>query len=223
MSIETDFKKLKDSRLPFLWGKCHEALIGLWIDWWFSLKEKRLVNNGGRKIKDSKGNYRTADIFLCKLKNGRKYAIEGIAEVENTKPKWYEKLKTLEEYTKVKVGKNLKFPSLEFILLSIVYDENPNSSKKLYNKLIEEAKKVSRKIKQKVIIAKFIKSNIAESRKEVYATIDMAGVGGDKQKDFFIWKPFTGEIEIIIYNNGNEKIIKVGKKLVGKNKKQKGL
>ncbi len=220
MSLETELKKLNYSRLPFLWGKCHEALIGLWIDWWFSLNKKMLVNNCGRKIKDKNGIYRTADIFLCRLKKGRKYSVEGIAEVENTKSKWYEKLKTLEEHTKVKVGKNSKFPSLKFILLSIVYDENPNSSKKLYDKLIEEAKKVSKNINQKVIIAKFIKSNIAESRKEVYATIDMGGVGGDKQTDFFIWKPFTGEIEIIIYNNGNEKVIKIGKKLVGRGVKQ---
>lgn len=216
MTLEKDLKKLNYSRLPFLWGKCHEALIGIWIDWWFSLNKKRLVNNCGRKIKDNQGNYRTADIFLCKLKKRRKYGIEGIAEVENTKSKWYEKLKTLEEHAKVKVKNHKKFPSLKFILLSIVYDENPNSSKKLYNKLIEEAKNVSKKIKQKVIIAKFIKSNIAEARKEVYATIDMAGVGGDKQKDFFIWKPFTGEIELLIYHKGNEKIIKIGKKLVGK-------
>ena len=171
MSLETELKKLKYSRLPFLWGKCHEALIGLWIDWWFSLNKKMLVNNSGRKIKDSNGRYRTADIFLCRFKKGIRYSIEGIAEVENTKSKWSEKLKTKD-------------------------------------------------IKQKVIIAKFIKSNIAESRKEVYATVDMAGVGGDKQKDFFIWKPFTGEIEIIIYYNGNEKTIKVGKKLVGKGVKK---
>lgn len=92
--------------------------------------------------------------------------------------------------------------------------------KKLYNTLIEEAKKVSKSINQKVIIAKFIKSNIAELRKEVYATINMVGVGGDKQKDFFIWKPFTGEIEIIIYKGRNEKVIKVGKKLVGRDIKQ---
>ena len=216
MNLETELKKLNHSRLPFLWGKCHEALIGFWIDWWFSLNKKVLVNNSGRKIKDNSGKYKTADIFLCGLKKGRKYGVEGIAEVENTKSKWHEKLKTLEQYAKAEVGKNLKFPSLKFILLSIVYDENPSSSKKLYNKLIKEAKKVSKNIKQKVIITKFIRSNIAASRKEVYATIDMAGVGGDKEEDFFIWKPFTGEIDIIIYNNGNEKIIKVGKKLVGK-------
>lgn len=131
MSLETELKKLNYSRLPFMWGKCHEALIGLWIDWWFSLNKKRLVNNCGRKIKDNNEKYRTADIFLCKLKKGKKYGVEGIAEVENTKSKWYEKLKTLEEYTKVKVRKNSKFPSLKFILLSIVYDENPNSSKKI--------------------------------------------------------------------------------------------
>ena len=43
-----------------------------------------LVNNSGRKIKDNNGNYRTADIFLCKLKKGRKYGVEGIAEVEKS-------------------------------------------------------------------------------------------------------------------------------------------
>jgi len=217
-----DLKKLQYQRLPYMWGGCHEALNGFWMDWWFSLDGKRLINNPGRKIQDQKKRWRTADIFFCKHKYKKLYGVAGIAEVENNPSKWFEKLKTLETYINAKVGKNKKFPTLKFVLLSIVYDEKPKITKENYEKIIKKAKEISEKVNQKVIIAKFFRSNIALKRNEAYAFLDMAGVGGENQRWFFIWKPFTGQIEIIVFYKGKKTKITLGERLVGKTKSQIG-
>lgn len=218
-----DFKKLPYKRLPYMWGRCHEALIGFWIDWWFSLNGKKLINNPGRKIQDHNSRWRTADIFFCKHKLNEIYNVVGIAEVENNRSKWLEKLETLKAYIDTKVEKNKKFPSLDFVLLSVIYDEKPKKiTAKSYDAVINKAKDISKKVNQKIVVARFFRSNIALKRNEGYALFDMAGIGGKDNKYFLIYKPFTGEIEIIVFHKGVERKIKIGERLVGKGKSQLG-
>ncbi len=100
------------------YGKCHDALIGEWINWWLVRTKKsnyrRIINPA---IKAS--NY-TADILFFERDNRSKsYKALGVAEVENNAKEYLNKLKHLNAYIFAK-GKNYekKFPDLKFVLLS---------------------------------------------------------------------------------------------------------
>ncbi len=103
------------------YGKCHEALIGEWVNWWLrktkKSSERRIINPA---IQASYyGNY-TADILFCERDNRSKsYKALGVAEVENEPNKYLYKLKSLNAYIFSKGKKReQKFPDLEFVLLS---------------------------------------------------------------------------------------------------------
>jgi hypothetical protein len=221
MQIESELRKLDFSRLPFIWGKAHSALIGFWIDWWFSLHNNGLVNEPGREAMTIGGKKRFADVYFAKMGHQKKFKILGIAEIENNKNKWLEKLETLGMHAKAKLDGNLKFPSLRFVILSIPFDEIPRQSEQIYNELITTAKQLSRTIKPKVIIAKFLKTNINESRGEVYAIADMRKKQRMQVIDgYFIWKPFSGLIQIDIFRDGRINRLEIGKKIVGRGIRQ---
>lgn len=130
------------------YGKCHEALIGEWINWWLENGEKsherRIINPAVQAYYNGRKYYGDL-LFFEKNNKSKSYKAVGVAEIENPKSKYLSKLlsklKSLNAYIYAKgVNNQKKFPDLEFVLLSAiqVVDEEgfiTNSHLALYEKL----------------------------------------------------------------------------------------
>ncbi|MCZ7403644.1 MAG: hypothetical protein O8C67_01750, partial [Candidatus Methanoperedens sp.] len=78
---EFDYKKVTKC----FYGKCHEALIGEWINWWLENtkgnRKRRIINPAMQA--NYYGNF-SADLLFCERDNRSKsYKAIGVAEVEN--------------------------------------------------------------------------------------------------------------------------------------------
>ncbi len=99
-------KMIKDFDLNYnrvtkcYYGKCHEALIGEWINWWLENSEKshkrRIINPAMQA--SYYGKY-YGDLLFCERDNRSKsYKCVGVAEIENTMKHYLSKLKSLNAY-----------------------------------------------------------------------------------------------------------------------------
>ena len=151
MIDEFDYEKVTNC----YYGKCHDALIGEWINWWLvntkKSNERRIINPAIRA--SYYGNYFADVLFFERNNESKSYKAIGVAEIENNLSKYLSKLKSLNAYIFAKeINSNKKFPDLKFVLLSTILktDEEGNATDlhyDAYEELKHKIKHYSKKSK----------------------------------------------------------------------------
>ena len=123
-------------------GKCHDALIGEWVNWWLGQKKVdcRICNPArGSKIGSNRC---TADLlFLERFYDESYFEVKGVAEVENNEKKILEKIKSLSSYEKHKKGERTAYPDLMFTVLCYTINiPNDEIIEKIYNNVVHISK-----------------------------------------------------------------------------------
>ena len=110
-SISKMLQQFEWKRLMRVCGGAHHGKIGEWIRWWINLNPGHMVINPAPR-ESMKRVY--ADILFLEEVSGKNlFEVVGVAEVEDKKKKWIDKLQSLKAY-----GQNQKqFPDLKFALL----------------------------------------------------------------------------------------------------------
>ena len=149
MPLLTDYQKLiiesmkKNDfiRIFRFRGRCHEALIGEWINWWFEQKIDGMICNPARCSKLV--SRRCADIlFLKQFEREEHYEVKGVAEVENSKKKIIYKIESLKSYEKYTRRGALAYPDLEFaILCYALATPNETLSDEIHSKILQVSKR----------------------------------------------------------------------------------
>lgn len=124
-------------RVTKMKGRCHDALVGEWINWWLGQNVESMICNPARSSKSGSSRYVADLLFLEKFGRSFHYRVTGVAEIENIESKISEKMKTLQSYESyTKRGHNV-YPDLEFAILC--YTQNvPNDElvEKVYHETL---------------------------------------------------------------------------------------
>lgn len=103
-------------------GSCHSALVGRWIDWWLGQKIDGMVCNPAR---GSRGGCRRyfADLLFLELFQGEDcYEVKGVAEVENNREKFTQKIRSLASFEKYTRRGIRAYPDMEFAAFCYTID-----------------------------------------------------------------------------------------------------
>jgi len=132
--------------------KPHSAIIGEWIRWW--LKDSWLDKERMRRIINPAigVTYRKKRVFADLMfaeqarRNSKFFKILGVAEVENNRSKFPEKLRSLSFYEQIhKETEDRKFPDLKFGILCCRIKEREDSTETdLIKNLVKECRMYSR-------------------------------------------------------------------------------
>jgi len=134
-------KKYDFLRIRRFIGRCHDALIGEWINWWIEQNSTGMICNPARSSK--KGSKRCiADIlFLAQPDKQDYHEVKGVAEVENSENKIISKIESLNSYEKHKKRGSLAYPDLEFaIMCYTLKTPNETLSAQVYSRIIQISK-----------------------------------------------------------------------------------
>lgn len=125
--VIADLSKYDFSRIFQFKGRCHEALIGEWINWWFNQKNEHLmICNPARQSKQGPRKFIADILFLERFQGDSHYQVKGVAEIENSADKIFDKIKSLSSYEKYTVRGYNVYPDLKFAVLCYTMDhENP--------------------------------------------------------------------------------------------------
>ena len=133
-----DFNWKKLSRVR---GGAHEAIVGEWISWWIKIDPKdHMVLNPSSHIER-----RSADIVFLRRTTGNSYFPFGVAEVENTRKKWKQKLRSLRAYER-------RLDTLRFILLCVTTTEKNEVDEEEFARLVKHTVNMSKNSKLKWIL-----------------------------------------------------------------------
>ena len=139
-SISKMLQQFEWKRLLRVCGGAHHGKIGEWIRWWIDLKPRHMVINPA-PMESTKRVF--ADIlFLEEVRGTNLFEVVGVAEVEDDKEKWIDKLQSLKAY-----GQNQKqFPDLKFALLCMSVYMNITIEKDIWElgKAVQNLSKNSR-------------------------------------------------------------------------------
>ena len=180
-------------RLTGVRGSAHQAVIGEWIRCWRELEpENNLVLNEAPVAVNH-----TADIMFLEpeyevIEGERQPAYwtpAGVAEIENNRVKWFEKVESLIEYIQ-------KYP-LKFVLLCVKVYTNSKLDNAAYNQLIEKIIESS----QATPKVSWILYKLNESPWKEDASFPIAF---DPDSDAMIWfYRFVSSGEGIVFKDGN--------------------
>ena len=151
MPLLTDYQKLileSMKRHDFIRifrfrGRCHEALIGEWINWWFEQKKiNGMICNPARCSKSVSRRFFADILFLEQFEGEEHYEVKGVAEVENSEKKIIDKIESLKSYEKYTRRGALAYPDLEFaILCYALATPNETLSDEIYSKILQVSKR----------------------------------------------------------------------------------
>jgi len=183
-------------RLSNVRGAAHDAIISEWIRCWLELDpENHLVFNPAPKASG-----RVADIMFLKPEYDKEvedsvvWIPSGVAEIENNRKKWFEKLESLNEYTEV-------YP-IKFVLLCVRVYVKSKVDMEAFERLVEEIRELSRdKPNVSWILYRLNESPYGK---------DVFGVVFDVDPEAAVWyHRFISSGEAIIFKDGKiEQIIK---------------
>jgi len=137
-AILESMKQYDFQRILRMKGKCHDALMGMWIDWWFGQKINGIICNPARGSMSSHRRCIADLLFLEQFQNEDYYEVKGVAEIENNEAKFNDKVSSLSSYEKyTKKGFNA-YPDLEFAVFCYTLD-TPNDvlANQVYDKVLE--------------------------------------------------------------------------------------
>ena len=116
-------------------GRCHDALIGEWINWWFLQKDTEpMICNPARQSRSGRRKYIADLLFLERFVEEEHYEVKGVAEIENNKNKIFEKINSLKSYEDYTRRGNNAYPDLEFAVLCFTL-KDIDYSEKIINKV----------------------------------------------------------------------------------------
>jgi len=169
-------------------GRAHDVLVGEWVRCWIELDRYHLVFNPA----PAAGSH-TADIMFLEPQYDEVKDYEpsiwkpvGVAEIENNKNKWFEKLESLSEYTKEY--------QLRFVLLCVRVYQNSRDDMKSFDQLKEKIISFSRNTPN----IKWILYRMDESQrnKDMY----LVTLKPDPEADVYNYRFICGGEGIIIEN-----------------------
>lgn len=119
-------------------GRCHDALISEWIDWWLDQNTSNMICNPARSSRSGSRTYIADLLFLEQFEGNDYYDVKGVAEVENNEEKFIDKIESLQSYEKyVKIGSKA-YPNLSFAILCYTLNlPNDDLPQKIYDKIRE--------------------------------------------------------------------------------------
>ena len=119
-------------------GKCHDALIGEWINWWLGQNINGMICNPARGSKLASRRCFADILFLEQFKGEEHYEVKGVAEVENNKNKFIKKIKSLTSYEEYTKRGSVAYPDLEFaIFCYTLATPNDALAQKVYSKILK--------------------------------------------------------------------------------------
>jgi hypothetical protein len=130
-------RRFNYERLSRLRGKAHEGIIGEWIRWWLDIDSYNYVYNPAPYLEN-----KSADIMFLGFDRNFVHVPKGVAEIENNKKKWFEKLEYLQTIVLSK-----EFSEMEFALLCVTVKLKSKSDQQVFNELTERMKVFSQKTK----------------------------------------------------------------------------
>ncbi|MEM2954288.1 MAG: hypothetical protein QXU21_08480 [Candidatus Bathyarchaeia archaeon] len=118
----------------------HDGIVGEWIRWWIDINpDAHMVINPAPYIKGEGEQWYSADILFLEKIDGDKFMLTGVAEVENNRRNWFEKLESLKAY----VSRKSRYSNLKFVLLCVsVYSDG---DKNMFNTLMEKIRDLSKR------------------------------------------------------------------------------
>src|SRR4030065_964202 len=96
--ILKSLKRYPFGRILRMKGKCHDALIGEWVNWWLKRKIDGMIFNPARGSKSGSRRYVADLMFLERFIESEYFEVKGIAEIENNEEKLSEKTNSLVSY-----------------------------------------------------------------------------------------------------------------------------
>ena len=121
-------------------GKCHDALIGEWVNWWLERKIDGMIFNPARGSKSGSRRYVADLMFLERFKGSEYFEVKGIAEIENNEEKLSEKTNSLVSYENYSKQGCKVYPDLEFAILCYRLDiPNDALAQGIYNRIVEKS------------------------------------------------------------------------------------
>lgn len=119
-------------------GRCHDALIGEWINWWLERSDDGMICNPARGSRSGSRRYVADLLFLERFEGFECYEVRGIGEVENSRRKFMHKIDSLASYEKyTRQGSNV-YPNLEFAILCYTLDiPNDELAQSIYDRVLQ--------------------------------------------------------------------------------------
>ena len=152
LHLDKVLSKFKWKRLAKVAGGGHDARIGEWIRWWNEGNLDHMVINPAPKT-EIQGKPVFADLLFLEKKNAgapNLLNVVGVAEIENNREKFLEKLNSLRAY----IDNKKKYPDLEFALLSVSWyrDLEKEQYEKTFEKVLQTLKDFSESSTQSWIL-----------------------------------------------------------------------
>jgi len=134
------FEDFNWKKLAKVRGGAHEAIVGEWIDWWIRMdpKDHRVVNPAPY-VRN-----RSADILFLRITTENSYYPYGVAEIENNRKMWSQKLRSLKAYEE-------RLGPLRFLLLCTATIQGKVDEAE-FGKFIQHAVGVSKTSKPKWVV-----------------------------------------------------------------------
>lgn len=137
-SIVESLKQYDFLRILRMKGKCHDALIGEWINWWLGQSIDGLICNPARGSRSGSRGYIADLLFLERFEGFEYYEVKGVGEVENSHKKIMDKIDSLASYEKYTRQGSSAYPNLEFAILCCTLDvPNDELVEKIYDKVLQ--------------------------------------------------------------------------------------
>lgn len=126
------------SRLSKIRGhRSHDGIIGEWIRWWIDMNsDAHMVINPAPSVKGER--WYSADILFLEKNDEGKFMLAGVAEIENNRRKWFEKLESLKAYA----SKKSQYRNLKFVLLCV--GVHSDGDKNMFNGIMEQMRSFSK-------------------------------------------------------------------------------
>ena len=123
-------------------GRCHDALIGELINWWFNQSIDVMIFNPARASRLGSRKYIADLLFLERLEGFDYYSVMGVAEIENNEDEIMGKIQSLVSYENYAKQGAKVYPDLQFAILCHTLNiPNDELAQKIYDKILRISEK----------------------------------------------------------------------------------